>query len=298
MSQSYRSLPPLQTLRCFESAARLGSFTAAADELCVTQSAVSHQIRGLEETLGQQLFERVGNRMMLTSVGRSLAIETQRALDYLSQAYAVADPAERTGAEVLHFATQFAIVDHWLLPRMAQVRAATEGSGLRVTTLNDLSQLAPSNADVALVYGNGEMPDMIVEKVGDERIFPVCSPAFLARFPDLSPETMRRAPLLLHSGVTWNLWLEKAQLPISYPEQPIYFDDAAFTIRGAILGHGIAMARAALVQRYLADGTLVRPFALSVSGLFSYYLGWRSDAIRRRHLALRAQIFDGFRGGG
>jgi len=291
---TYRDLPSIQTLRCFEAAARLGSFAAAAEELCMTQSAVNHQLRALADSVGQELFERQGNRMVLTVVGRSLAVETQRALDYLAQAYSVAAPETTDKSDGVHLALQSALVSNWLLPNFADLRSTVFGGGLRVSSIPDLSSNVPPDVDVVLIYGRGDMADILVEKVSEEIVFPVCSPDFLARHPDLTLETMNAHPLLLHSGATWNLWLEKAQLPISYPEKAIYFDDVTFTINGALLGYGIAMARGTLVRHHLAAGRLIAPFDLTVPGMFSYYLGWKSESVRRKHLVLRSKIYDSF----
>lgn len=292
MTPSYRSLPSLQTLRCFEAAARLGSFTLAAEEMCITHSAISHQIRTLEESVGQPLFNRQGNRMALTSCGRSLAAETRRALDYLSQAYSVANVSAVAKRDMLSLAAQVGIAEHWLMPRLDSFRQSLGGAGLRLSSLPDLSEICPDEADVALVYGAGEVPGMIVEKLADEEVFPVCSPDFLKRHPDMTKERMNEMPLLLHSRVTWNLWLEKAELPIEYPKHPFLFDEVALTIRGALMGHGIAVARALLVRDYLARGELIRLFDLSVPGIFSYYLAWRSKEIWERFSAVRDWMFE------
>lgn len=292
MAPIYRSLPSLQTLRCFEAAARLGSFTLAADEMCITHSAISHQIRALEESIGQPLFKRLGNRMVLTSGGRALAAETRRALDYLSQAYAVVNVSAVAKADTLNLAAQIGIAEHCLLPRLDSLKQSLGDVGLRLASLPDLSETCPDEADVALVYGTGDVSGMIVEKVVDEEVFPVCSPAFLKHHPGLTKERMNEMPLLLHSRVTWNLWLEKAELPIEYPLHPFIFDDIALTIRGALAGQGIAVARALLVRDYLARGELIRLFDLSVPGIFSYYVAWRSEGIRDRFAAVRDWIFE------
>lgn len=283
MSQLYRSLPSLQTLRCFEAAARLGSFTSAAEEMCITHSAVSHQIRAMEEAVGQPLFTRQGNRMALTMVGRSLAAETRRALDYLSQAYAVAHAQAVPRPEMLNLSLQVALAEHFLLPRLNAFKKVLGPVVLRMTSLPDLEEKCPDDTDIALVYGTGDVPGMIVEKIVDEEVFPVCSRAFLARYPDLSLERMPEVPLLLHSQVTWNLWLEKADLPILYPTQSTLLDDIALTIRGALAGQGIAMARSLVVRDYLRTGELVRLFDLSVPGIFSYHLACRSQDVRTQY---------------
>lgn len=283
MSSPYRSLPSLQTLRCFEAAARLGSFTAAAEEMCITHSAISHQIRQMEEAVGQPLFLRAGNRMTLTGVGRSLAAETRRALDYLSQAYAVAHAQAVPRPEVLNLAIQVALAEHVLLPRLNAFKQVLGPVVLRMTSLPDLGEKCPDEADIALVYGTGDVPGMIVEKIADEEVFPVCSPAFLARYPGLSVSGMPEVPLLLHSQVTWNLWLERANLPIVYPTQSTLLDDIALTIRGALAGQGIAMARSLVVRDYLRTGQLVRLFDLSVPGIFSYHLACRNPEVRSHY---------------
>lgn len=282
MSAAYRTLPSLQTLRCFEAAARFGSFTQAAEELCITHSAVSHQIKLLEESIGQGLFKRVGNRMVLTLAGSTLAVETRRALDYLSQAYAVARIAAPARRESLIFATQTALLEHLLLPHMTGLRALLPEVQILFQSVPDLVGTCSSEADVALLYGTGDVPGMIPECIAEEEVFPVCSPAYLASHPDLSPETLSDHALLLHSRVTWNLWLEKARLPIAYPADALFFDDIALTIRSALLGLGIAMVRSHLAHDYIARGELVRLFDLSVPGVFSYQLAWRDERTRNR----------------
>jgi LysR family glycine cleavage system transcriptional activator len=290
LSVSYRSLPSLQTLKCFEAAARLGSFTLAAEELCITHSAISHQIRGLEKAIGQPLFKRVGNRMVLTLAGNTLSVETRRALDYLNQAYSVANVANLAKRDRLVFTTQFAIMEHFLLPRLQNLRGVTGEMALQFQTVADLAEQCPEETDVAFLYGTGEVPGMLSEKVADEEVFPVCSPDFLKDNVDLSPETLSDHSLLLHSRVTWNLWLEKGSLPIRYPSNALLFDDVALTIRGALGGLGIAMVRSKLVQDYLHSGQLLRLFDRSVPGVFSYYLGWKDEQTRLRHSKLKDWI--------
>lgn len=291
----YRHLPSLQALRCFEAAARLGSFSRAAKELCITHSAVSHQLRTLEEAIGHPLFQRQGNRMRLTVVGRTLAAETHRALDYLSQAYTVARSTNQQKMETITLAAQYGIIEHWIIPRLPQLKQFLGETGLRISSLLDINEACPSDTDIALVYGMGDVPGMLVEKISDEQVFPVCSPEFLKQNPAITLERINDFPLLLHSRTTWNLWLEKARLPISYPARPIFFDDVTLTIRGALEGHGIAMARAALVQDYLEEGRLVRLFELTVPGIFNYYIAWRTESMRSRFQALRSWIIAGLR---
>ncbi|MBA4789576.1 MAG: LysR substrate-binding domain-containing protein [Pseudomonadota bacterium] len=295
MSTPYRALPSLQTLRCFEAAARLGSFSLAAEEMCITHSAVSHQIRSLEEAIGQSLFVRQGNRIALTVVGHTLEVETRRALDYLSQAYSVAHAAASPRREILNLAMQVGLAEHWLLPRLAAFKAELGGVGLRISSVPDLSEKCPEDTDIAILYGAGDIPGLLTERVGAEIIYPVCSPAFLARHPDLTMESMSDVPLLLHSQMTWNLWLEKAGLPITYPTHSTLLDDVALTVRGALYGQGIAMARSLVVKDYLERGELVRLFDLSVPAMFNYHIAWRSKEVRDRFAGARSWIINSLR---
>jgi LysR family glycine cleavage system transcriptional activator len=291
VSAPFRNLPSLQALRCFEAAARLGSFALAANELCITHSAISHQIRALEESTGKLLFDRVGNRMTLTVIGRALAVETRRALDYLSRAYAVANEADIRKGGTLTLAIQLAIAEHWLLPRLDQLRRVLGEADLRIVSLNDLVETFPEDVDAAIVYGTGDIPNMVVEKIADEEVFPVCSRGFLGHNSKPSLERIERGPLLLHSRATWNLWLEQAHLPIEYSRNAIAFDDIALTIGAALAGHGIAMARSLLVRDYLQSGELVKMFDLAVPGIFNYYVAWRSDRTMHRFSVLRNWLF-------
>lgn len=239
------------------------------------------------------LFQRTGNRITLTMQGRVLAAETRRALDYLSHAYGVVEMG-REGPTTLTVAAQFAISEHWLVPRLQDARQHLPGIELRIVSLVDLVETPPDHADVAILYGTGDVPGMIVERIADEQVFPVCSPAFLARHGDIPLGKIGNMPLLLHSHASWNLWLEKAGLPISYPKDSIFFDDVALTIRAALAGCGIAMARSHLVQNYLASGELVRLFDLAVPGIFGYFLAWRSENAKLRHAAFRSWLLNVF----
>jgi LysR family transcriptional regulator, glycine cleavage system transcriptional activator len=292
---AFRTLPSLQALRCFEAAARHSSFALAAEELHITQSAISHQIRALEEGAGQALFHRVGNKLTLTTGGRALAAETRRALDYLNRAFGVVDPRRDDGATFI-LAAQVALTEHWLLPRLPDFTATLDGASLQIVSLIDLAEDPPDHADAALLYGTGDVPGMIVENLADELVFPVCSPEFLDRHRPIDLDSLLSMPLLLHSRTTWNLWLERAGLPIVYPRSSIFFDDVALTIRSALNGQGIAMARAHLAQPYLRTGRLVRLFDLAVPGIFSYHLAWRDEASRRRWSRFRTFVMGEFRG--
>lgn len=294
MATTFRNLPSLQALRCFEAAARHGSFALAAEELHITQSAISHQIRALEEGAGQALFQRVGNRITLTTGGRALAAETRRALDYLNRAFGVVD-VRRDRSATFILGTQIAITEHWLLQRLPEFTAALDGASLQIVSLIDLAEDVPDHVDAALLYGTGEVPGMLVESVADELVFPVCSPDFLVNFHPVEIARLPDLPLLLHSRTTWNLWLERAGLPISYPENSIFFDDVALTIRSALNGQGVAMARAHLVETYLRSGALIRLFDLAVPGIFSYSLAWRDEATKRKWARFREFILQEFR---
>lgn len=288
-----QDLPSLQALRCFESAARAESFAMAAEELCLTTSAISHQIRSLEKIVGKPLFYREGNKVVLTAPGKLLAVECTRALDYFAHAFSVLGSAT-SSPKALTFASQNAIIQSWLVPRISQVNACLNSVKLYVISFADLQEHVPEKADVALLYGTGNVSGMVVEQVAQEKVFPVCSPDFLQQHPNLCMENLIEMPLLLHSQATWNLWLERAGLAIEYPVDSIFLDDAAHTMYGAIKGQGVAMVRAHLVRDFLEAGLLVKLFDLEVPGIFNYYLAWKNEDVKLANAPLRDWVLRNF----
>jgi LysR family glycine cleavage system transcriptional activator len=297
LQSMYRNLPPIAVLRTFEAAYRWQGFTAAARELCVTHSAVSQQIRILEERVGHPLFYRSGNAMLPTEHGKRLAQDVKRALEGLASIFdttSVSDPPERP---FLSLEVMTPIAQHWLLPRLHRFRELNPELVLDIRTTPDLVCVESAEpADLALRYGDGHWRGVEKLKIADETVFPVCSPDFLKKHPNITLENFKTLPLLLHSVISWQHWFEQAGLPGDHPTHYLVFSDVSNTIGAALIGEGIAMARGRLVEDYLQDGRLVKVFDIPARGTYSYYLAWQSGSPREELVEkLRSWLVEEFR---
>lgn len=257
-----RALPPLNALRAFEAAGRLGSIKEAAAELHVTHGAVSQQVRLLEAWLGAALFERQHRRIVLTAAAKAYLDEIGPLFEQLSQAsarYGLARPVTRT-LTVNSLAT-FTL--RWLLPRLARFRDAHPGVDVAVATANEPLESLKDDWDVIIrggpdtFYGYAMRPFLAEERI------PVCSPALLRRQPLASPDDLRGHTLLHTSSLPrlWPEWLAKAQVSSLSPAASLTFDHFYLTLQAAVDGIGVAMGPTALVSDDLASGRLVAPFS-------------------------------------
>lgn len=291
-----RRLPPLSALRAFEAAARLRSFKRAAQELSVTPTAISHQIRALEEHVGVRLFERQTRRVALTAAAERLFPVLRDGFDAFADAVqALRAPAQRSA---LTLSATLSFTAKWLVPRMASFRAACPGLDLRLHASDDPVDLHAGVADAAIRYGRGPYPGLDAEPLIENRFAPVCSPRLALRQPrDLLGHA------LLHSEwshptadtPTWRLWRERAGdagLAGLDVEAGLRFTDESHAIQAAIAGHGVALLSLALVADDLAAGALVQPFGPVLEGYPHWFV--RAAGRARPELAalrdwLRAQ---------
>ncbi|MFM0348543.1 transcriptional regulator GcvA [Paraburkholderia sp. RL17-347-BIC-D] len=257
-----RTLPPLNALRAFEAAGRLGSFKEAASELHVTHGAVSQHVRALEEWLGATLFERHNRRVALTPAAKAYLAEIGPLFEQLSQAtarYGFPETVSRT----LSVNAPATFTLRWLVPRLATFRAAHPDVDVKVETSNESLESLREIYDVVVrggpdtFYGYSMRPFLSEERV------PVCSPALLQRLPLRTPDDLRQHTLLHTSSLprVWPDWLASARIPALRPAAALTFDHFYLTLQAAIDGIGIAMGPTALVADDLAAGRLVAPFA-------------------------------------
>ncbi|MCP3722495.1 transcriptional regulator GcvA [Paraburkholderia sp. CNPSo 3272] len=255
-------LPPLNALRAFEAAGRLGSFKDAATELHVTPGAVSQQMRLLEEWLGASLFERHNRRVELTPAAKSYLAEIGPLFEQLSQATARYG-APQTVSRTLSVNAPATFTLRWLVPRLAKFRAGHPGIDVKVETSNEPLESLKDDYDLVIrggpdtFYGYSMLPFLPEERL------PVCSPTLLKRMPLRSPGDLREYTLLHTSSLPrlWPDWLASAQIPELRPAAALTFDHFFLTLQAAIDGIGIAMGPTALVADDLAAGRLVAPFA-------------------------------------
>jgi LysR family glycine cleavage system transcriptional activator len=254
------NLPPLNALRVFAAAARHRSFTRAAAELHVTQTAVSHQMRLLEAHLGLTLFVRLPRQLVLTADGSAYAAELQRAFERIRVATAGlhAHPLR----EVLAVTSLPSFAARWLVPRLGAFSRAHPNIDLRIIATERPLDFSREPVDVGIRFGYGHYVGLRSEKLMDDACFPVCSPALLRRRPALrSPADLRRH-VLLHddSPDDWRRWLREVGVSERDSERGHIFSDGSMMLQAAADGQGVALAREVLVAGDLASGRLVRLF--------------------------------------
>jgi len=274
-----RPIPPLNPLRAFEVAARHLSFTRAAEELFVTPSAVSHQIKVLEDSLGIALFVRDTKSLILTGAGKAYLPGVQEAFRQLVQATYRVQREREIPALKLNLPPTFAV--KWLIPRMRRFMAAHPDIDLRVSTSKHMSDFARDDVDVEVRYGRGDYPDLHTELCLPVAVTPVCSPALLAEGPSLNTVDDLRHHMLLHDDSTyddvsnpnWATWLEHAGVTDIDAGRGPSFWPSHLVIDAAIDGLGVALAKRNWISRDVAAGRLVELFPdLTLPVEFSYYL--------------------------
>ena len=284
-------LPPLSSLRAFESAARLVSFTAAAAEICVTDSAVSHQIHALEAFVGIALFERHGPKVLLTEAGRQYAERIRSALAEIVEATRALDQAR--AVRHLRISAPPAFAARWLVPRIGGFKAQRPRLEVQILATTNLTDFVRDRIDLALHFGVGPWPALHAERfMGDER-FPVCSPQLNGGALPREPRELPDFPLLRLTHVPWAPFLQAAGLAVPEPIAVLEFSDANAMLHAAIDGGGIALARRSIVECDLAAGTLVRLFAIAAPTEAANYIVWPDHILPSADmLAFRDWLFE------
>ena len=267
-----RRLPALTALRAFEAAGRLLSFTRAAKELHVTQAAVSHQIKTLEDQLGVALFKRVHRGLLLTDAGQALLQPMTRAFDTMADAVEGLNAKRRS--DQITLSTLDSLAATWLLPRLLRFRMDYPNVDIRVSTSERLIDLASDGFDLAIRYGRGKWPRVESRRLMTEEIFPVCAPALLEGDPPLREPCDLAKFTLLHDDMTedWTMWLEAAGVGDIDVARGLAFTHSNLVTQAARDGAGVALGRSVLVQEDLNAGRLVRPFALGLPAFHAYWI--------------------------
>jgi len=267
-----RRLPPLNSLRAFEAAARHLSFTLAAAELNVTQAAVSHQIKSLEDQLGMPLFRRLNRALLLTDAGQTLYPATNNAFDILATAIDRLHRHDKYGE--LTITTMDSFAASWLVPRLGKFQKTHSDIDIRITTSDAMIDFARENVDMAIRYGSGDWPGVYIEPLMAEEMFPVCAPSLLQSGPPLKTPADLKHHVLLHDDmrVDWRMWLMAAGEPDIDTTRGLSYQHSNLVVQAAVQGDGVALARSVLVSNALAAGHLVKPFDLALPVNFAYYI--------------------------
>jgi LysR family glycine cleavage system transcriptional activator len=281
---AFKDLPPLLALAAFEAVARLHSFARAADELCVTHGAVSHRIKVLEQHYGVRFFARRGGTVTLTTKG---AYFLEAVLDALS----TLQHASKRLADTRRIVTVSAgpsTAHNWLVSRLDGFYREHPGIDLEIT----VTKLAPrkrhagletGEADVVIRYGRKEdWSGFQSVKLMDVELYPVCSPAYLAKMGRLdTPEALRKAQLLRLPHEPWKPWFEAAGLSWQEPASGPVFSDASLILDAVANAQGVALARNVLVERDIASGRLVRLWSAAVFSPRAYFAVWSAQGVVR-----------------
>lgn len=260
--------PSLRAIAAFEAAARHQSFTRAADELNLTQSAISHAIRSLELRLGVELFERFGRTVSLTEAGRAFVSRLRLSLDLISEAFDVQPKLGR--ARIVVGATP-GVLERVLAPRLSAFVQAHPDQRIELRLSGDHTQVQSGEVDVAVLFGAGACPGLARRKLASEALIPVAAPA--ADLPR-RPEDLVRARLIHQPQHPWRLWLEEVGLG-DLPTPPgVTIDNAVAALELARCGAGVCLGRALLVREDLASRRLIRLFEAEAPMREDYAAVW------------------------
>ncbi len=262
-----RWLPPLSALRAFEAAARHESAKQAAEELSVTATAISHQIRALEESLGVALFLRKPRQLELTAQGRELQQVLETAFDNISAT------AKRLSAapcrQAITLSTTPAVAVRWLLSWVCLLRDAHPDIDLRIHASHEPVALDGVTADIAIRYGDGRWPGLVAEKLFDNTFIPACSPHLglhdAAELPK-HPLIHFRNQAAVSSPIDWAAWQKQAKVPGLDVSAGLVFSDETHSVSAAIGAQGVALMSRQLIEDELREGRLIQPFGPELEG--------------------------------
>jgi len=273
-----KQIPPLNGLRVFEAAARHLSFTKAAEELNVTPGAVSQQIKALEDFLQTPVFRRQKRSLLLTDEAQASLPILREGFDKLAEAGKILSAKADTGRLTVSVAPSLA--SKWLVPRLDRFQEAHPEIDVWVSADMDVVDFAVDDVDLAIRYGSGRYPGLVIDHLMAEKIVPVCSPQLLtSEHPLKSPQDLVHHTLLHDSSPdkdencpNWPMWLKAAGVCHKQGERGLKFNQSSLVIEAAVAGKGVALAKSALALADLEAARLVIPFDLTTPTDFGYYI--------------------------
>ena len=293
-------LPPLNSLRAFEVAARLLSVTNAAAELNVTPSAISHHIKALENYYGVALFTSSRRRLVLTEAGRKFLPWLSEGFNRLIAASNVLHSVRSEGSLTVVVSGSLAV--KWLVPRLPAFNRRFPDLDMRVVASSLMldrteTYLNNGDADIVIRFGPGHYPGYLVQRLMSDDVFPVCSPAIVTEETPLStPTDLRHHPLIHDEGYMhykeeslrfdttfpdWHMWCDAAGIDFTQMKHGGIFTTSAMAVRAALDGQGVVLGRSSMVLDDLTAGHLIKPFNLTVTNLFAYYSICLESAVQR-----------------
>ena len=270
---AFRRLPPMSAFKAFEAAARHMSFTRAAEELNVTQAAVSYQIRRLEQEIGVKLFCRLHRTLVLTKAARAYLPIVRQALDLLATGTSQLKRPKFDG--VLRVSASQSLAPRWLAHRIRRFLSELPEYDIRIDATDDLVDFPRSDVDLAVRYAQTIDPSLESVLLLADRVFPVCSPRLADGAEPLDSPVALTRHTLLHDEMTdvgWKNWLAAAGVGDIDATSGVQFSHSGLTVDAAIAGQGVALGRPLLVADDLASGRLVRPFDLALTSSYAYFV--------------------------
>ncbi len=268
-----KRLPPLNALRVFDSAARHLSFTKAAEELFVTQAAVSHQIKTLEEFLGLKLFRRRNRSLLLTEEGQSYYLDIKEIFSSINEATRKLLARSAKGALTVSLSPSFAI--QWLVPRLSGFNQAYPGIDVRIQAVDREEDKLADDVDVAIFYGRGNWTGLRTDRLYAEYLIPVCAPSLLTGEKTLKTPSDLIYHTLLHdtSRRDWQAYVRQLEIQnqINVQQGPI-FSHSSMVIQAAVHGQGVALVNNVMARSEIESGRLVRPFQDVLVSKNAFYL--------------------------
>ena len=268
-----RKLPSITALQAFEAAARLGSFTRAAEELNLAQSAISRQVRGLEDHLGARLFDLIRQRIVLTQAGRSFVEEVRPVLANLRASCARVS-AQAEGVQLIEMATLPTFCSRWLIPRLPGFYAQNPRASVNFTSKFDPFSFDAEPFDLAIHFGKPDWPDAEMHHLFDERMVAICSPAFKQKHHVRSDKDLAAAPKLHLSlrRTAWPDWCQQLSMPSANAYRGRLYDQFSMLTEAAAAGLGAALVPDLFVEEELRTGKLVIASNAAIESDSGYYL--------------------------
>lgn len=260
-----------------EAAERLRSYTLAANELFITHSAVSHQIRQLESLVGVPLFVRTGNQMRPTAACEQLAASLRRSLRDIDEALSLAGTAHGSGGLPLELSVMTDLADAWLIRHLGEFTDSRPDIRFVLRRHTEMSPPDPAPVDVGIWHRPLELRGFRSLRLPGDMIVAVCSPELLTHFPSLTIETMQEGPLLHFESRSWKEFFEAAGSIYAEPPADVIYTDAGGLLGAALAGRGVAMIRKLVATPYLHSGQLVQIGDIEIPAHLSYWINWRDD---------------------
>lgn len=274
-------MPQLSALLAFEAAARYRNFTLAAEELGVTQPAVSQQVRSLEREMGVQLFRRLHRGLEITSEGCRLLRSVSVAFEHIANT--TDDLRPRSEPTMITIGVPYAVATFWLIPRLHRWRRLHPEINLSLVTTDGGFGEISDQVDIGIAFGNGEWPGFNVKKIADAETYPVCSPSYLKGRPALSKpaDLLNEALISIDDGrvdrVDWARWFAEYEIHGYSGQCGIRLNNLPLVIQAACEGHGVALGWNLLTDELVRNSVLVRPIDTSLRIPRSYYLVVREE---------------------